>query len=99
MTKRELLHRDRLQARIDAAIAGLRYSPYLNTYGADLQRRFEHAAAEGGLEGVERALDEFDMVSASEDPARARYALYLTLLHHPGLEQLGLSVPKTPERP
>lgn len=96
MTQHEISRRDRLQARINAAIAGLRYSPYLNTYGADLQQRFEHAASKGGLEGVERALDEFDAVSASEDTARARYALYVTLLHHPGLEQLGLNVPKTP---
>jgi hypothetical protein len=91
--------RARLQARIDAALAGGRHSPYLATFAGDLQRRLEEAARAGGLAGLERALDEFETMRGTEDPGRARAALMTFLAGHPELPRLGLAVPRRPEPP
>jgi hypothetical protein len=88
-----------LQTRIDAAVSGLRYTPYLDSYAAALQERLERAASSGGLAGIERALDEFDAMALGDDLSRARYALYLFLIHHSDLAQLGLHVARRPEPP
>jgi hypothetical protein len=100
MTPDQERRAERLQARIDAAVSGLRYSPYLEVYGAPVQQRFEEAARPGGLEGMERALDLFDHLVHTEDAAQVRYGLFLFLLHHAGLEKLGLRAPvRTPGPP
>ena len=91
--------RARLQARIESALAGRRYSPYLATFASDLQRRLEAAASAGGLGGIERALDEFEAMCRTEDPTRARAALMTFLAEHPELPRLGLRVPRRPEPP
>ena len=91
--------RARVQARIDAALAGARWSPYLATYAMDLQERLERAAAAGGLAGIERALDEFEAMSRGGDAGRARSALMSFLAGHPEVPQLGLEVPRRPEPP
>jgi hypothetical protein len=91
--------RSRLQARIDAALAGARHSPYLATFAGDLQRRLEEAGRGGGLAGIERMLDEFEAMRRTEDPGRARSALLAVLADHPELPPLGLAVPRRPEPP
>ncbi|MFL6232377.1 MAG: hypothetical protein ACJ76N_04530 [Thermoanaerobaculia bacterium] len=91
--------RARVQARIDAALAGARWSPYLATYGMDLQERLERAAAGGGLAGIESALDEFEALSQGGDAGRARSALMSFLAEHPEVPRLGLKVPRRPEPP
>jgi hypothetical protein len=88
----------RLQARIDSALAGARYSPYLATFAMDLQRRLEQAAAAGGLAGIEHALDAFEEM-CRQDPGRARSALMAFLVQHPDVPRLGLRVPRRPEPP
>lgn len=93
--------RARVQARIDAALAGARWSPYLATYAMDLQERLERAAAAagGGLAGIERALDELDEMVRGGDARRARSALMSFLVQHPEMPRLGLAVPRRPEPP
>lgn len=87
--------RARVQARIDSALAGARWSPYLATFAIDLQERLERAAAGGGLAGIERALDEFAAM-CKEDAGRARSALMSFLAGHPEVPRLGLQVPRRP---
>ena len=91
--------RARVQARIDSALAGARWSPYLATFAMDLQQRLERAAAGGGLAGIERALDEFAAMSQGGDAGRARSALMSFLAGHPEVPRLGLQVPRRPEPP
>jgi hypothetical protein len=85
-----------VQRRIDAAVAGIHYTPSLRTYAVDLQERLQGANGSGGLEGVSRALDEFESMFVTEDPIRARYALLTFLVNNPQLGDMGLELPRKP---
>jgi hypothetical protein len=84
--------RGRAQKRIDAAVVGLRYSPYLKVYGVELQERLKQASQCGGIEGIHRALDEFDSLFITDDAIRARYVLLAFLVSHPEVAELGLEI-------
>ncbi|HYO49903.1 MAG TPA: hypothetical protein VEW94_08625 [Chloroflexia bacterium] len=91
-----------LQARLDEALqepigkgAKADYSPYAAHLGPDMVKQLHRAAAPGGIEGMEAALDTYDQLLEGEtvDRDRVRYALHLFLTHHDEVGKLGLNVP------
>ncbi len=88
-----------VQKRIDAALAGIYYSPSLETYAVDLQDRFRSANNRGGIEGICRALDEFDSMFVIEDPIRVRYAFLTFLVNCPQVKDMGLKLPQESKCP
>lgn len=77
---------------------GRRFTPFMVTAGPDYESRLAQAAAQGGIEGIEAALDEFDRLAPQADRGRLRYALMIFLTHHPDVARLGLSIPPLEER-
>lgn len=94
----------RLQERVSAALREMpkmragNFSDYLPGPWTDLAKRLTAAASPGGVEGIEAALDEYDRLSAEEDPLVLRRALMIFLTHHPEATRLGLRVPSLKER-
>ena len=94
-----------LQARIDSALrespeerASTNFSPYLPDRGVEIEDALVRAAAPGGIEGIEAALDEFDRLAPSVGRVQAQYALQLFLAHQPDVHRLGLRLPPLQER-
>ena len=54
--------------------------------------------ATGQIEDIERILDRFDQMLASEDDGRLRHALSVVLTHHPTVTALGLRLPPLEQR-
>jgi hypothetical protein len=77
-----------------------RFSEYLPEAASGLRMRLAAAAeaAGGGLGGIAAALDEFDRMSADQDPLALRYALQLFVTHSEDAARLGLRVPSLEER-
>lgn len=95
----------RLQQRIDAALAetpamrkSSTFSDYDPTRGERFDALFADASREGGVTGLERALDAFDAAARTADPLALRHDLMVFLTHHPDMARLGLHVPSLGER-
>jgi hypothetical protein len=95
----------RLQTRIGSALresqgdrARSRFSDYRYEPGPDPATHLMRAAASGGIEGIEAALDEFDRLAADDDRRRWQHALLIFLTHHPDVPKLGLHVPGLQEQ-
>jgi hypothetical protein len=58
-------------------------------------KQLHRAAAPGGIEGMEAALDTYDQLLEAEtvDRDRVRHALHVFLTHHDEVGKLGLNVP------
>jgi hypothetical protein len=91
-----------LQARLNEALqepikkrAKTEFSPYAAHLGPDMVKQLHRAAAPGGIEGMEAAMDTYEQLLQGEnvDPDRVRYALHLFLTHHDDVGKLGLNVP------
>ena len=90
----------RLQQRIDDALAetpamrrGSTFSDYDPGETDRFVGSFADAAAEGGIEGLERALDAFDEAARAADPLAIRRDLMVFLARHPDVARLGLRLP------
>jgi len=88
-----------LQQRIDDALrsdpgAPRRFSEYRDS-ATDLVDRLWTAASRGGAAA---ALDEFDRLRPTEDPARLRHALMQLITHHPDVSRIGLRIPSIERR-
>jgi hypothetical protein len=95
----------KLQTRINEALTeqpeaqrASNYSDYLPDHSPQLLTRLMTVAQQGGIAGVEAALDEFDHLKASEDLVRMQKVLIKFLTHHPAPALLGLSIPTLSER-
>jgi len=95
----------RLQERINLALRETpedrrksNYSDYRPDNIPKIVDGLMQAAVQGGAEGIEAALDEFDRLTEREDKIRAQRALMQFLLHHPAATELGLRVPSLEER-
>ncbi|HYP39294.1 MAG TPA: hypothetical protein VEX13_02955 [Chloroflexia bacterium] len=91
-----------LQARLNEALqepikkrAKTEFSPYAAHLGPDMVKQLHRAAASGGIEGMEAAMDAYDQILESEnvDRDRVRHALHLFVTHHEEVGKLGLNVP------
>lgn len=105
MDQRDVTRVQKLQERIDTALhenleatEKSDFSDYLPRGVARLTRRFTQAAAAGGVEGIEAALDEFERLGEGEDRVRLQHALMLFLAHHSEVAELGLRIPSLAER-
>jgi hypothetical protein len=90
----------RLQERIDAALAetpamrtGSTFSDYDPTRTDRFDALFAHASREGGVAGLERALDAFDDAARTADPLALRRDLMVFLARHQDVARLGLRIP------
>jgi hypothetical protein len=97
--------RSSLQERINLALKETpedrrksNYSDYRPDNLPEIVAELTQAAAEGGAEGIEAALDEFDLLTEREDKIRVQHALMHFLTHHPAATELGLRVPSLEER-
>lgn len=95
----------KLQARINDALIesgneeARQFSPYGKVKGPNFARQMMLAAAAGGLDGLEAAMDEFARLWKQEgDRERLRYALMVFLTHYPDAPTLGLRIPSLEER-
>jgi hypothetical protein len=77
-----------------------RFSEYLPEAASGLRVRLAAAAeaAGGGLAGIAAGLNEFESMSADQDPLALRYALQLFVTHSRDAAGLGLQVPSLEER-
>lgn len=99
----EAARRQAVQARIDRALIrrepeanAAAFSPFLRTDPEPLIR-LQQAAARGGLEGLEAAMDELDRLAETRDPQELWWALNVFLAHYPTGEA-GISVPSFPDQ-
>lgn len=74
------------------------YSDYKPDNLPEIVEELARAAARGGAEGMEAALDEFERLAEREDKVRLQHALIDFLTHHPAATGLGLRVPPLQER-
>jgi hypothetical protein len=95
----------RLQQRIDEALAetpAMRKASTFSDYDPSRTDRFDElfaeAARDGGLAGLERALDAVDEAARSADPLALRRDLHVFLAGHADAARLGLRTPSLPAR-
>jgi hypothetical protein len=105
MSQRDASRISRLQERINLALRETpedrrksNYSDYRPDNIPKLVAELTEAAAQGGAEGIEAALDEFDRLAEREDKIRAQRTLMHFLIRHPAAAELGLRVPSLEER-
>jgi hypothetical protein len=95
----------RLQERINQALLESqgerrrgRFSQYIDTSWTQLEEKLFRAASCGGIEGIEKALNEFDLMRPMQDAQRLRYALLSFLANNKEVSKLGLFIPSLEER-
>jgi hypothetical protein len=105
MSRKDAAHIRSLQERINLALRETPedrrksdYSDYRPDNLPEIVDELTRAAARGGAEGMEAALDEFERLAEREDKIRAQHALMHFLTHHPAAAELGLRVPSLQER-
>jgi hypothetical protein len=95
----------RVQERINQALLESRserrigqFSQYIDTSWTQLEQKLFRAASCGGIEGIEKALNEFDLMARVQDTQKVRYALLSFLANNKEVSKLGLFIPPLEER-
>lgn len=94
-----------IQERVDKALKQFPedvelsdFSEYMPDHTPEIIRELEQAAREGGLEGIEAAMDQFGRLEKVEDKVRLQYALTIFLSNDADFSANGLRLPSLEER-